>query len=82
VATTRLYSCTQEEMRIWPLSISHRLGGHIPTSGKVHAWTSYIFYVSEICEQAPSLLHAEVDESRFYNHSTGSTADTPWVGVG
>jgi hypothetical protein len=25
-------------MHMWPLSISHRLGGHIPTSGKVHAW--------------------------------------------
>jgi hypothetical protein len=30
--------CTQEEMRMWPLSISYRLGGHIPSSRKVHAW--------------------------------------------
>jgi hypothetical protein len=28
----------RRKMRMWPLSIFHRLGGHIPTSGKVHAW--------------------------------------------
>jgi hypothetical protein len=41
-----------------------------------------IFHFSEICEQAPSLSHPEVDESRFYNLPIGSTAHPHWVGVG
>jgi hypothetical protein len=41
-----------------------------------------IFHFSEICEQAPSLSHPEVNESRFYNLSIGSTAHPLWVGVG
>jgi hypothetical protein len=41
-----------------------------------------IFHFSEICEQAPSLSHPEVDESRFFNLPIGSTAHPPWVGVG
>jgi hypothetical protein len=42
-----------------------------------------IFQFSEICEQAPSLSHPEVDESWFYNLPIArSTAHPPWVGVG
>jgi hypothetical protein len=41
-----------------------------------------IFHFSVICEQAPSLSHPEVDESRFYNLPIGSTAHPLWVGVG
>jgi hypothetical protein len=41
--------------------------------------TSSIFQKSE---QAPSLSHPEVDESRFYNLPIGSTAHPPWVEVG
>jgi hypothetical protein len=40
-----------------------------------------IFHFSEICEQAPSLLH-EVDESRFFYFPIGFTAHPPWVGIG
>jgi hypothetical protein len=37
-----------------------------------------IFHFSEICEQqAPSLSHPEVDESRFYTLPIGSTAHPP-----
>jgi hypothetical protein len=41
-----------------------------------------IFHFSEIFEQAPSLSHPVMDESRFYNLPIGSTAHPPWVRVG
>jgi hypothetical protein len=40
-----------------------------------------IFHFSEICEQAPSLSHPEVDESWFYNLPSllGPQAHPFWV---
>jgi hypothetical protein len=40
-----------------------------------------LFFFSEICEQAPSLSHPEVEKARFYNLPIGSTAHPPWVGA-